>query len=558
VGKTLLAELGATCLERPFKRFDMSAYSGHEQEQDLVGWAPGYRGAKPGQLTEFVQKNPHCLLLFDEIEKAHVHTIQLFLQVLDAGRLEDKFTQEPVSFRDTTIIFTTNAGRKLYDRPNASGLHGANAAFHRRTILDALENEKDPHTGEPFFPAAICSRMATGYPVLFNHLGVNELERVARAELERVAGLLQAQYQKAVTFDDHIPLCLVLREGARCDARTLSAQAGAFLKGEVFKFCQLYKPERLENAFGGVDSVHVALEEELLDASPGIAEIFAPTTQSRVLLVGSPPLAALYRDTIDGIQWCTAATPEDAMELLAQHDVDLVLLDLYLGASRADLDRTIRQFDHAPAASRALGSGQELLRKIHERLPSLPVYLLSFENAGGQENGAGPVDEELFLACVRGGGARGLVRTNFISRGSADWQAARQNLAEQLSAVCRRLMREKTVARLGQERQVLTFETAPQIEPEKRRLTIRARGLRLTRALAAADAGEVVDDVERPSTRFEDVIGADEAKKELRFFIDFLKAPKRFSALGLKPPKGVLLYGPPGTGKTMLARAMAG
>ena len=68
----------------------------------------------------------------------------------------------------------------------------------------------------------------------------------------------------------------------------------------------------------------------------------------------------------------------------------------------------------------------------------------------------------------------------------------------------------------------------------------------------------MVDDVERPSTRFEDVIGADEAKKELRFFIDFLKAPKRFSALGLKPPKGVLLYGPPGTGKTMLARAMAG
>ena len=75
---------------------------------------------------------------------------------------------------------------------------------------------------------------------------------------------------------------------------------------------------------------------------------------------------------------------EDAMELLAQHDVDLVLLDLYLGA-RADLDRTIRQFDHAPPPGR--GQQPELLRKIHERLPSLPVYLLSFENAGGQENG---------------------------------------------------------------------------------------------------------------------------------------------------------------------------
>ena len=64
--------------------------------------------------------------------------------------------------------------------------------------------------------------------------------------------------------------------------------------------------------------------------------------------------------------------------------------------------------------------------------------------------------------------------------------------------------------------------------------------------------------MEKPDVRFDDVIGCRDAKDELMFFIDYLKNPKKFSAQGLKPPKGVLLYGPPGTGKTMLAKAMAG
>ena len=127
VGKTYLAETAAIFLERPFKRFDMSSYSGSYQNETLIGLARSYKGAKPGVLTEFVEKNPDSILLFDEIEKAHINTIHLFLQILDAGILDDKYHERNILFKETTIIFTTNAGSKLYNRSNISGILSSNA-----------------------------------------------------------------------------------------------------------------------------------------------------------------------------------------------------------------------------------------------------------------------------------------------------------------------------------------------------------------------------------------------------------------------------------------------
>ena len=91
-------------------RFDMSEYMEKHSVAKLVGAPPGYVGyEEAGQLTERVRRNPYSLILLDEIEKAHPDVMHMFLQVLDDGRLTDG-QGRTVSFKDTIIIMTSNAG----------------------------------------------------------------------------------------------------------------------------------------------------------------------------------------------------------------------------------------------------------------------------------------------------------------------------------------------------------------------------------------------------------------------------------------------------------------
>ena len=93
--------------------FDMSEYMESYSVSKLIGSAPGYVGyEEAGQLTERVRHNPYSLILFDEIEKAHPDVLHLFLQILDDGRLTDS-QGRTVSFKDTIIIMTSNAGQGI-------------------------------------------------------------------------------------------------------------------------------------------------------------------------------------------------------------------------------------------------------------------------------------------------------------------------------------------------------------------------------------------------------------------------------------------------------------
>lgn len=110
VGKTEVARQLSRSLGIEIKRFDMSEYMERHSVSRLIGAPPGYVGFdQGGLLTDAVEQNPHCVLLLDEVEKAHPDLFNILLQVMDYGKLTDN-NGKSVDFRNVILIMTTNAG----------------------------------------------------------------------------------------------------------------------------------------------------------------------------------------------------------------------------------------------------------------------------------------------------------------------------------------------------------------------------------------------------------------------------------------------------------------
>ena len=137
-GKTLLAKTLAGVMfnsEEAMVRIDASEYSEKHSVSRLIGAAPGYIGHESGgQLTEAVRRKPYSLILIDEIEKAAREFHQLFLQVLDDGRLTDN-KGRVVDFRNTIIMMTSNVG-SVYLNENPS--EGAVQPDIRQKVMGAI------------------------------------------------------------------------------------------------------------------------------------------------------------------------------------------------------------------------------------------------------------------------------------------------------------------------------------------------------------------------------------------------------------------------------------
>nr|BFE95980.1 hypothetical protein GCM10020185_65160 [Pseudomonas brassicacearum subsp. brassicacearum] len=141
VGKTEAARQLAKAMGIELVRFDMSEYMERHTVSRLIGAPPGYVGFdQGGLLTEAITKQPHCVLLLDEIEKAHPEVFNLLLQVMDHGTLTDNNGRK-ADFRNVIIIMTTNAGAETAARASIGFTHQDHSS-------DAMEVIKKSFTPE--------------------------------------------------------------------------------------------------------------------------------------------------------------------------------------------------------------------------------------------------------------------------------------------------------------------------------------------------------------------------------------------------------------------------
>ena len=142
VGKTELSKALAEFLfddESSLIRIDMSEYMEKHSVARLIGAPPGYVGYEEGgHLTEIVRRRPYCVILLDEIEKAHADVFNILLQVLDDGRLTDGHGRT-VDFRNTVVVMTSNLGSDLIQEMSGSRAHDANHSLDTETGYQKMQ-----------------------------------------------------------------------------------------------------------------------------------------------------------------------------------------------------------------------------------------------------------------------------------------------------------------------------------------------------------------------------------------------------------------------------------
>lgn len=245
VGKTELSKAAAEIMfdsRKNLIKIDMSEYMEKHTVSKLIGAPPGYMGYdEKGCLTDVIRKKPYCVLLFDEIEKAHPDVLNLLLQILDEGILTDSAGRK-INFKNTLIIMTSNIASEIIDGKQRLGFSAGN----EDTDLKIKSELKK------FFKPELINRVDE--IVVFNKLQSQDLQKIAEKLLDELA-VRAGKIGIKLSFDRETPVALI-------DEKQIDKYGARYLKRKITQEIEnIISQQIIEGNITSGDSVEIIYEE---------------------------------------------------------------------------------------------------------------------------------------------------------------------------------------------------------------------------------------------------------------------------------------------------------
>ena len=506
-GKTLTGEKIHEVTGFPYKRFDMSAYATKESPIDAIGSDKVYRGAHAGDWTGFVEENPCSVILFDEIEKAHPTILNLLLQILQEGEIEDLYYKKMINFRNVILIFTSNVGASIYN----SDISRYNySQISQSTIIKALTSEINPQTSAPYFPAALVSRLAYGRIILFNRLRPEHIHNIIKRAIIKERAMYKERYRIDIDVDaDELAKTFIFSLGENADIRALLQTTRGFFETYFLRSVKSVRENSSSSYFS-----HIACNFDKSNSNDEAKELFFKNGKARLAVFCTEDES----DTFDSLN-------KDSVEVFYING-DFKLNDIL----RTDASAIIIGInEHNERLSKEIFLEASLQDKI-------PIYVYSTKEIGK------------------------LPFLYYTDKGATDCyypEKTKQSFNAWLQDILNGINLTSITQEIFRANKVLTYDVSINYSEAKREILLSVTNYGIKSAMSASDSDKFVAARSVPDVKFDDIIGAKEAKSELMTVAKMLKNFKELKREGIRIPRGLLLEGKPGTGKTMLAKALA-
>ena len=478
---------------------------------------------KPEEMWEILDKSPKLFILIDEMEAGRPEMFGFYNRVISEGASAVNISdQREVNYKQAIIVYTTNEGAELYE--DRSRRFSSLPPISVLPYLHDVFEKKFTQDGVWQIPESVIRDLLSTFNsqniILFNYPGIQSAIGAINRGISVCEKEISEKYDLMVRSDPRLlPLLLYsCNDVERWDS--LVDTSGLVLKNEIYEVGRHL--DNVSDTLASLQEIEFVVDTE--DCDEATRALFEDDEEYTILYLGSSDDLGDV-SLKEGVKVICCSDEESIMQKVTEGDVRFVLADISYSPYG---EQKYLSIDDRKTV------GMSVFELISKKLPCVPLYVAEKEDFAKH-------DEDVLIER----GARGFVKMDDPAR-----------ISDRLHEIGNTLYLQRKADELSAHRMTLKYNTSQRISDNADYAEIRFYDFRIEKA-EFTSGKYMINDAERPKEKFADVIGAEDAKKELQFFINYMKNPKPFMMNATQPPKGILLYGPPGTGKTMLARAMA-